>query len=146
MNRNKNSALVFILACLGLSILYCSPLLLAASMHIPETIRMDHAQGKVDNPLYAPVNMPHAMHITNGCHSCHHKWVDESEPPRKCSHPGCHDLIGATGAQIQEVCAAYNAYHNRESEFSCLGCHIQKSKQEKAHGPFQNCAECHPQK
>ncbi len=147
ITSKKNRAIILILVCLGLSTFFtCTSLLQAASMDIPEKILMDHARGKVDNPLYAPVCMPHKLHVSNNCQSCHHTWDDESQSPRKCSHPGCHDLIGATGAQIQEVRAAYNAYHNRESDFSCLGCHIEKSKQGKAHGPFQNCAECHPQK
>ena len=134
---------VLSLVCFGLSLCLLFPRLLASSMQIPQEVVMNEAQDKVNNPLYAPVTMPHQKHISQGCPVCHHKWEDTSQPPRKCTTSGCHDLVGAKGAQMQEVDAAFNAYHNRESTHSCLGCHLQKNKADQACGPFQNCAACH---
>ena len=135
--------LVLSLGCFGLSLCLLFPQLQASSMQMPQEVLMDDAQGKVNNPLYAPVNMAHQKHIQQGCPVCHHKWEDKSQPPQKCTASGCHDLIGATGADMQNVEAAYNAYHNRESVHSCMGCHIEKSEADEPCGPYQNCAECH---
>ena len=139
-----NRTILLSLCCFAVSLFFFFPHLQASSMEMPQEIVMDDAQGKVNNPLYAPVTMPHQKHIPQGCPVCHHKWEDKSNPPQKCTASGCHDLIGASGSEMQNVEAAYNAYHNRKSIHSCMGCHIQKNEADEAHGPFKNCAECHP--
>ena len=131
------------LCCLGWLCFCVLPHLQAASMQMPQQVIMDDSQGKVKNPLYTPVTLPHQKHLSQGCPVCHHKWEDRSKSPQKCTDCGCHDLIGASGADMQKVASAYNAYHNRESVHSCMGCHIQKNQEGEAHGPFRNCANCH---
>ena len=127
--------------CLGLCLF--SFHLQAASFELPGEIIMDRAEGHVDNPIYTPVRMPHNSHISLGCESCHHTWEDKSSAPQACTSSGCHDVLGATGPQMQEVDSAFNAYHNRESSRSCLGCHIQKEQADEPCGPAASCTDCH---
>jgi hypothetical protein len=138
-----NKILIISFCSFCLCIILCTPILQASSLQVPQEILMDDSQDLVDNPVYTPVVMPHQGHIALGCQSCHHTWEDTSQAPKKCTSCGCHDLIGASGEQIQEVNAAFNAYHNRESTRSCLGCHLDKNEAEQAFGPFANCADCH---
>jgi hypothetical protein len=116
----------------------------AASFELPGEILMDKAEGHTDNPIYAPVLMPHQAHISLGCESCHHTWEDKSSAPQTCTSSGCHEVLGATGPQMQEADSAFNAYHNRESSRSCLGCHIQRDQADAPCGPFAGCTDCHP--
>ncbi|MDZ7758859.1 MAG: cytochrome c3 family protein [Desulfovermiculus sp.] len=138
------SRILFIsLGCFALSICLLFPELQASSLQIPQEVVMDEAQGKTNNPLYAPVTMPHEKHIPQGCQVCHHTCEDTSQPPHQCTAAGCHDLIGANGSDMQKVESAFNAFHNRKSVHSCMGCHIQKNEADEVGGPFRNCAECH---
>ncbi|MDZ7759855.1 MAG: cytochrome c3 family protein [Desulfovermiculus sp.] len=113
------------------------------AMDLPETMLMDDSQEHVQNPVYAPVLMPHEIHLSISCQACHHEWKDESSPPLKCSDDGCHDIFGAEGDQKTAVRSAFNAYHNRSSELSCHGCHLQRSQAGEASGPVNKCLECH---
>jgi hypothetical protein len=135
--------LIITLSSFGLCLGLFAPFLQASSLQLPQDIVMDHAQEDIDNPVYTPVIMPHQKHMSLGCDSCHHTWEDTSQAPKKCTSSGCHDLIGGSGEQMQEVNAAFNAFHNRESTRSCVGCHLDKNRSEQTCGPFTNCADCH---
>lgn len=117
----------------------------AYDFEIPEIIVMDDAQGKTENPQYSPTEFQHKTHeaVVAECQTCHHMWEDESEPPQKCTDAGCHDLIGAKGAEMREVNSAYFAYHDRKSEHSCVGCHQALKQAGEATGPLP-CNACHP--
>ncbi len=112
------------------------------AMKMPKQILMNACQGKTKNPVYAPVDFPHQKHIRLGCNVCHHKWTNKKNPPRTCTSSGCHDLLSAKGAQMMAQNSAYNAFHNRTSKHSCLGCHKLKKKEHVAAGPIA-CNKCH---
>ena len=113
------------------------------AMDFAETMLMNDSREHVQNPIYAPVLMPHEKHLSISCQACHHEWKDESKPPQECSDEGCHDMFGAVGDQKTAVRSAFNAYHNRSSELSCHGCHIQRSQAGEASGPVNKCLKCH---
>lgn len=125
----------------GLLICFAGPTTIMA-MKMPKDIVMDDAVGKVKNPVYKPVTFPHQKHVRQGCPVCHHKWTDKKQPPKKCVDAGCHDLIGAKGAQMKAENAAFNAFHNRKEIRSCVGCHLKKKAEGKKFGPIA-CNKCH---
>ncbi len=135
----KKVLLMCLAICFALSF---SSFTLLNAMKLPKDILMDVSQGKTKNPLYAPVNFPHQKHVKQGCTTCHHKWTNKKEPPKKCTSSGCHSILGAKGAQMKDVHSAYDAYHNRKSQHSCIGCHQMKKKQNLAAGPV-TCKKCH---
>ncbi len=112
------------------------------AMKLPKEILMNACEGKTKNPIYAPVLMPHQKHLKLGCNTCHHKWTDKKNPPRKCTNPGCHDILEAKGKQMMDIHSAYNAFHNRTSPHSCIGCHMKRKREHLATGPIA-CAKCH---
>ncbi|WP_461833325.1 cytochrome c3 family protein [Desulfothermus sp.] len=133
---------VFLLAVAGALLFSLTGSDLIEAMKIPKTVLMNASLGKTKNPVYAPVNFPHQKHLRLGCPVCHHKWIDKKNPPKKCVDSGCHDILGAKGAQMRAKNSAYNAYHNPTSNHSCMGCHKNKKKQNLATGPIA-CKKCH---
>ena len=113
-----------------------------SAMKMPKEILMNASEGKTKNPVYTPVTFPHQKHVKLGCPVCHHKWTDKKNPPKKCSDSGCHDLFNAKGPQMKAQNSAYNAFHNRTSVHSCVGCHQKKKKENVATGPIA-CNKCH---
>lgn len=140
MNKSMVAALVLG----GLILLFSLPGLQA--YNIPQEINMNASECKVENPIYAPVVFPHQKHLSLGdCTVCHHKWKDRSKAPKKCTSSGCHDLIGAKGPEMTKVNSSYYAFHSKESDRSCKGCHMNRKEAGKSAGPT-NCTKCHPQK
>ncbi len=114
------------------------------AFEVDEVILMDHAEGKTENPMYSPTEMPHQLHEekVDDCQTCHHMWQDECEPPLGCTESGCHDLLGATGAEMSEVESAYFAFHEKDTEQSCMGCHDALEEAGEPAGPL-DCNACH---
>lgn len=138
-----NKFIVIALVLGGLIFLFSLPGLQAYNM--PQEINMNASECKVENPMYTPVVFPHQKHLSLGdCTLCHHKWEDRSKAPQKCTASGCHDLIGVQGPEMTEVNSSYYAYHTRESDKSCIGCHMSRKEAGETTGPT-NCIKCHPQ-
>lgn len=153
-----------ILSVIGISffVVACWALSVTQAMDVPENIKMDSTQKYINeqglskkdlaekNPkfnLYAPVNMPHEKHSDIACTFCHHKWTEvkwenRNDPPKKCTHEGCHDLIAADMDKQSQSSAAYFAYHSMDKGKSCIGCHKKLNDQGKSTGPL-SCMECH---
>jgi hypothetical protein len=116
------------------------------AMNMPTAdLTMNASQGKVQNPMYTPVVMPHQLHVQKigNCMLCHHKWNDPQEQFIKCTSSGCHDLLNAQGPEMNNATSSYFAYHSRDYEKSCIGCHLMKQKAGEATGPI-SCTKCHP--
>lgn len=93
---------------------------------------------------YAPVTFNHEAHLAEDCTVCHHTW-DGASGIKSCSSKGCHDDL-----KNREVSNSYfQAFHNKHSKRSCLGCHSEMNAEGKLKGeaPMQiaPCANnmCH---
>jgi len=82
----------------------------------------------------SPVKFSHKGHAAIECKVCHHK----GDTPQKCTTAGCHDSTDAKDKTSEK--SFYKAFHDFQSERSCLGCHKKQQK-----GPTK-CLDCHPQK
>lgn len=89
------------------------------------------------------VNFPHKAHETAGidCMTCHHK-AESKDAIKGCAVEGCH--MDASKAAKKDPKGFYQAFHNKKSEASCLGCHKKQKKAGKA-VPVA-CKACHPKK
>ncbi|MFP4072340.1 MAG: cytochrome c3 family protein [Desulfovibrionales bacterium] len=91
----------------------------------------------------SPVDFSHTTHADLECTACHHEWDGESEV-QSCSAEGCHDIFEAKSPKDKrDPRFFYNAWHDRKSEISCVGCHAALKKAGEATGPI-GCADCHP--
>lgn len=79
-----------------------------------------------------PVKFSHKGHAKIDCKICHHK----GEASQKCASAGCHDSTDPKDKTSEK--SFYKAYHDMQSERSCIGCHKKEAK-----GPTK-CPECHP--
>lgn len=100
------------------------------------------------------VEFPHAVHFTNACQSCHHKW-EVTEPIQGCMTSGCHDVTESP-AKSKGTALEINYYKKAYHEM-CIGCHREIKKSNKqlemsgrslggvlpAAGPT-GCIQCHP--
>ncbi|MBN2139384.1 MAG: cytochrome c3 family protein [Desulfovibrionaceae bacterium] len=84
-----------------------------------------------------PVAFSHAGHKALDCKACHHKW-DGKGDLKGCSSKGCHANFKAKKGED----SFYAAFH-ATAKNSCLGCHKDLKKANKAAGPTA-CAKCHP--
>lgn len=84
----------------------------------------------------APATFDHETHAF-GCNDCHH--VSEGNI-QSCMSAGCHDVIDSTDRT--NPLYFYNAFHDRKSELSCVGCHGSLKKAGEDTGPIA-CKECH---
>ena len=89
-----------------------------------------------------PVTFSHEAHKDLDCKACHHEWDGKGEIGG-CMDQGCHDIIDAkTPQEKKDPRFYYNAFHDRKSTISCVGCHSELRKAEKPTGPI-GCKECH---
>lgn len=85
----------------------------------------------------ALVAFPHSRHEAANldCVTCHHTWNGQSDI-KKCGTAGCHDQAGK-----KEVNTFYAAFHDKNAEFSCLGCH--KTVMKEGREVPVACKSCH---
>jgi hypothetical protein len=89
-----------------------------------------------------PVAFSHEAHKELECQACHHEWDGKGEI-QGCMAQGCHDvLVAETPEARKNPMYYYNAYHDRKSTISCVGCHSELKKAEKPTGPI-GCKDCH---
>jgi len=85
------------------------------------------------------VDFSHSIHgaAKIDCVTCHHTWDQKSEIS-SCSVAGCHDQPGKKGDN-----SFYMAFHEKQSDISCLGCHKTEKKNGNKNVPV-SCKSCHP--
>jgi hypothetical protein len=105
-------------------------------------ISITQKKANVFYDIYTPVLMPHEIHLLIDCEDCHHKWQAQIEPPLKCTAIGCHDILDRHSDQENIIKTASFAYHSRNSDKSCIGCHQTKKMAGEKAGPVA-CSECH---
>jgi len=91
------------------------------------------------------VTFPHKAHVDGGldCLTCHHK-AESKDAVKGCAVEGCH--ADASKAAKKDPKGFYQAFHQKKSEASCLGCH-KKVKTSKAGKKLPvSCKACHPKK
>lgn len=71
---------------------------------------------------FGPIKFNHGQHFNVACTTCHHTWDGKSQV-QGCAAQGCHDnFTGQDGAL-----SYFNAFHSRDAEQSCVGCHKRKT-------------------
>lgn len=85
--------------------------------------------------LYVTFN--HSSHKRVACRLCHHMPNEEGKRFVKCTIEPCHSL---QGSRQRNPMSAFMAYHDRESDRSCYGCHLEKRAR---HPSFRGCQPCH---
>lgn len=79
----------------------------------------------------------HSTHKQVKCRTCHHIKDEEGKRFVKCTREECHSL---KGARERDPMSAFMAYHTRDTDKSCYGCH----QAERAKYPsFKGCQPCH---
>ncbi|MYL82619.1 cytochrome C [Desulfovibrio aerotolerans] len=78
---------------------------------------------------FAPVKFSHGQHASVACVTCHHMWDGKSEV-QGCAEAGCHDNL----KERQEATSYFRAFHDKNAENSCLGCHLKANVARKDKG------------
>lgn len=105
-----------------------------ARMHEPITIQGDSKR--------MAVVFNHSSHKAKGitCIHCHHE-SPVNMPFVSCSDENCH---ATPGARERDTMSMYMAYHAKDTDRSCVGCHTQLAAQSpKSYPGFKGCRPCH---
>ncbi|MEF2230535.1 MAG: cytochrome c3 family protein [Pseudodesulfovibrio sp.] len=132
MRRSPTITLTILAVLLAASLAWAGPM-------APDDMRLAPPAGW---PSTKPcVEFSHASHSDAkiDCTICHHTW-DGKGPIQSCSAAGCHDQQGKTGPQ-----ALYAAFHAKDAQSSCLGCHKTANARDGANLPV-GCKDCHARK
>lgn len=87
---------------------------------------------------FARVSFSHGDHGAVACQTCHHTW-DGKGQIESCSTKGCHDAM----KDRHDKMGYFQAFHNRDSVSSCLGCHAKHNAELKEKGkPQLQLAAC----
>jgi hypothetical protein len=78
---------------------------------------------------FSVITFSHVQHQKVACGSCHHMW-DGSSDIQSCSADGCHDEYGT----LTGTMSYFKAFHARDAEYSCYGCHLRLNKELTAQG------------
>lgn len=119
------------LLCVGSA--YAAPVTMPGDLMIkvPEGMKAKKAEVPFSHEIHASANLE--------CMTCHHEWDGKSEI-RKCSTAGCHDQPGKKNEM-----SFYKAFHDRNAQQSCVGCHKETKKNGNAKAPT-SCRQCHVKK
>lgn len=82
-------------------------------------------------PARIAVNLPHEMHTSVSCVTCHHNYVDKTGGTTACIE--CH-RSGRSDLKLSSE-ARFHTF--------CRDCHAQLAAQGAPHGPTRSCLECH---
>lgn len=115
----------------GLILAFGSPLAARNLIDIKKPIELD--AGKSPRMF---VIFNHSTHTSVKCRTCHHEGLPGNRFAPCTSEP-CHSLQGASNRKPLSV---YMAYHARDTDRSCYGCH--KSLSDK-YPDFKGCQPCH---
>lgn len=90
-----------------------------------------------------PVTFNHSTHASVDCGICHHP-VEGVETYAACGSSGCHDVLDKKDKSWKSY---YRLAHDRKVSNSCLGCHVEVVKTDKAkRKELTSCkgSSCHP--
>lgn len=79
----------------------------------------------------------HDTHKSVKCRTCHHMADEEGKRFVKCTREECHSL---KGSRERDPMSAFMAYHARDTDRSCYGCHLAERAR---HPSFKGCQPCH---
>nr|WP_321259542.1 cytochrome c3 family protein [uncultured Pseudodesulfovibrio sp.] len=133
-------SLIISLMVVALVCVFALPAVIAGNA-APDQITMTAPEGV--KATKTAVEFPHKKHSELGidCMVCHHK-AESKEAVKSCASEGCH--VDASKAAKKDPKGFYQAFHNKKSKASCLGCHKVEKKAGKA-APV-GCKDCHPKK
>ena len=82
---------------------------------------------------FPQVKFSHGQHASVPCVTCHHMWDGKGEV-QGCAEAGCHDNL----KDRQEATSYFRAFHDKNAENSCLGCHMKTNvvRKEKGQKPL----------
>ena len=84
------------------------------------------------------VMFPHTAHKGISCIHCHH------ENPGDDRYVSCTECHATPGARERDPMSMFMAFHSKNSDRSCYGCHSQKKAQDPArYAKFKGCQPCH---
>lgn len=127
----------FVLSTMALAVTILASTLVWAATTAPGDLKIGPPEGwKATKTL---VDFSHATHDSAkiDCVTCHHAWDGKSDI-QSCATTGCHDQTGKKGNNT-----FYAAFHNKNADSSCLGCHKKTNKKDKTALPV-SCKTCHP--
>lgn len=130
--------LFIMLVCAALVGAFCLPALWAIDAPKDMVVKMPDGAG---TPTKSPVKFSHEKHKTTDCKVCHHNWDGKSDKGFRCGDKGCHDIFDP--ANKTDPKSFYKAFHDGNSDHSCLACH-KKAKADGKNAPIA-CTACHPQ-
>lgn len=88
------------------------------------------------SPLLAVV-FNHSTHKKVKCRTCHHMEDNQGKRFVKCTIKECHST---PGARQRGPLSMFMAYHARDTDRSCYGCHKMEAA---THPEFKGCRPCH---
>jgi len=134
-------SLIISLMVVALVCVFALPAVIAGNA-APENITMTAPEGV--KATKAAVEFTHKKHADTGidCMVCHHK-AESKEAITGCAVEGCH--TDASKAAKKDPKGFYQAFHNKKSKASCLGCHKAEKKAGNEAAPV-SCKACHPKK
>lgn len=85
------------------------------------------------------VMFPHTAHKGINCMHCHHEEGSDSR------YVACTECHATPGARERDPMSMFMAFHSKNGDRSCYGCHTQKAKENPAKygAKFKGCRPCH---
>ena len=85
------------------------------------------------------VMFPHTAHKGIKCMHCHHEMGGDSR------YVACTECHAAPGARERDPMSMFMAFHSKNGDRSCYGCHSQKAQENPAKygAKFKGCRPCH---
>lgn len=71
------------------------------------------------------------------CKLCHHMETSDGDLFVPCTNEECH---ATPGARERDTMSLFMAYHDKNADRSCYGCH---KKEAASHPQFKGCRPCH---
>ncbi|MFW5752111.1 MAG: cytochrome c3 family protein [bacterium] len=106
-------------------------------LNLTRIIIMDTLEeGERTLPVITFDHLSHAMDY--GCATCHHKW----DPATEAAPTDCFDCHSNT-EERKGPDSYFAAFHDRQSEFSCVGCHAVANQEDESLGAPIRCNDCH---
>lgn len=122
----------FLIASLAMFCLAAAPAQAANLKSIRGPIDMNYAT----SPAFAVV-FNHSSHKQIKCRLCHHMEDEDGKRFVKCTIEPCHST---PGARERDPLSMFMAYHARDTDRSCYGCHKMEAKK---YPEFRGCRPCH---
>ena len=85
------------------------------------------------------VMFPHTAHKGINCMHCHHEVGSDSR------YVACTECHATPGARERDPMSMFMAFHSKNGDRSCYGCHSQKAQENPAKygAKFKGCRPCH---